>query len=159
MYPVHVDARIADSAVLHDGDDGFVKLGSCVTVGPSAYIDGSGGVEIGDRTQVGAGAKILSSEARQIPESGKPAQMSYARVQVGPDCIIEPGAILMPGTVLGERCIVSAGAVVPGDLYPPESVLLGPAAMPARFDLPEEEPEETEQAGGESEMPACLGQD
>jgi len=151
--------NISTNAVLHDGEDGFVKLGSAVTIGPCAYIDGSGGVEIGDRTQIGAGAKILSSEARQIPVSGQPAQMSYARVTVGPDCIIEPGAILMPGTILGERCIVSAGAVVPGDIYPAETVLLGPAAVPARLDAPDDEvPEEAEPESAEPEMPACLGQ-
>jgi len=46
------------------------------------------------------------------------------RIDVGPYCFIGRGATLMPGTKLGEACVVGAGSVVRGE-FPARSLIVG----------------------------------
>ena len=49
--------------------------------------------------------------------------------EIGKNCFIGYGAAILPGTILGEQCVVGANAVVRGH-FPPFSVIAG---NPARI--------------------------
>jgi UDP-3-O-[3-hydroxymyristoyl] glucosamine N-acyltransferase len=82
---VHPSAVISPSAIL----DGGVGIGPGVVIEREACI--GGGSRIGAGVVIGAG------------------------VRIGSDCRLHPRVVLYPGTILGERVIVHAGAVLGAD--------------------------------------------
>ena len=82
---------IHPSAVVHSS----ARLGKGVVVGERAVI--GEGAEIGSKTRIGAGSVI------------------DAGVSVGRDCDLYPNVTIYPGTRLGDRVIVHAGAVLGSD--------------------------------------------
>lgn len=82
---------IHPSAVVHSS----ARLGEGVAVGERAVI--GEGAEIGSKTRIGAGSAI------------------GAGVTVGRDCDLYPNVTIYPGTRLGDRVIVHAGAVLGSD--------------------------------------------
>lgn len=74
---------------------------SSVVLGPGVWIEERAVISeralVGENTRVGAGCAI------------------GAGVKIGRDCEIYPNVIMYPGTTLGDRVIVHAGAVLGGD--------------------------------------------
>lgn len=115
-------------------------LGDDVDLARGVLITTDGGVMIGDRTLVGYGSMILSSNHRipagrgQIFSSGhKPAM-----VCIGADVWIGSGVIILPGVIIGEGCVVAAGSIVTKNV-PPYSIIAGvPAKLVKQRQLLEE---------------------
>ncbi len=82
---VHPSAQIAASATLSPS----VSVEAFAVIGENARI--------GERTRIGAGAVL------------------GAGVTLGADCRIYPRVVLYPGTVLGDRVVLHAGAVIGAD--------------------------------------------
>ncbi|MDY6903893.1 MAG: acyltransferase [Thermodesulfobacteriota bacterium] len=105
----------------------LLKLGNNVTLGERMMIQAAGGVSIGDSTIIGPGVKIWSANHNyknmDVPvlEQG----YEYKKVIIGKDVWLGANAIILPGTVLGDKVVVSAGAVVGAKQYPEGSVLMG----------------------------------
>ncbi|HTN06105.1 acyltransferase [Agriterribacter sp.] len=72
------------------------------------YIQGKGGIHIGDYTQIAPNVIIVSSN-HDVYDSRKSV---LKVVKIGKYCWIGAGAKIMPGVVLGDWTIVGAGAVV-----------------------------------------------
>lgn len=68
---------------------------------------------------------------------GEKLELDIAKVKdihVGRNCFIGARSFILPGTVLGDNCIVGAGSVVRGN-YPPHSLIIGnPAAIVGQVD-------------------------
>ncbi len=95
-------ARVLDGgAVRQDGVQASAVVHSSAELGPGASVEEravvSEGVRIGAQTRVGAGGAIGSG------------------VRIGSDCEIYPNVTIYPGTLLGDRVIVHAGAVLGSD--------------------------------------------
>ena len=69
-------------------------LGRNVSVGPHAVI---GNAKIGDNTTIGSGC-FISNEVR-----------------IGRDCVLHPRVTVYPGTTVGDRVVIHAGAVLGSD--------------------------------------------
>lgn len=103
-----------------------LTLGDRVDVGEFVHIRANGGVTIGDRVLIAAGAVITSREHPvELPRWGVTAD---APVVIGDDVWIGAGAIVLPGVSIGRGSVVAAGAVVTKDV-PPDTVVAG---VPAR---------------------------
>ena len=89
--PLRLAGQSHPSAVLGRNLD----LGENITIGACAVIDDD--ARIGSGTRIDAGAVI------------------GAGVRIGKDCHIYPRAVLYPGTTLGDRVVVHAGAVLGAD--------------------------------------------
>jgi acetyltransferase-like isoleucine patch superfamily enzyme len=72
------------------------------------YIQGRGGIEIGDYTQIAPNVIIVSAN-HNVYDSRKHIDEP---VKIGKYCWIGAGASIMPGVILGDWVIVAAGAVV-----------------------------------------------
>jgi UDP-3-O-[3-hydroxymyristoyl] glucosamine N-acyltransferase len=72
-----------------------VKFGSNVTISPHAVVGDT--AEIGEGTRVGSGAVV------------------GVGVKIGANCRVFPRVVLYPGTSLGDRVIIHAGAVLGAD--------------------------------------------
>jgi acetyltransferase-like isoleucine patch superfamily enzyme len=93
-----------------------LTLGSRIDIGEYTHIRASGGVTIGDRVLVAAGAVITSREhPAALPRFGVVAD---APVVIEDDVWIGAGAIVLPGVTIGRGAIVGAGAVVTGAVAP-----------------------------------------
>lgn len=86
----------------------LVGVDTCPGLMKGCYIQGSGGIEIGDYTQIGPNVVIVSSN-HDIYDSRKSIKK---KVVIGNYCWLGAGSKIMPGVTLGDFTIVGAGAVV-----------------------------------------------
>lgn len=143
VSPAHVGLRIGDNCHIYAGcklmidlisETSGITLGRNVAMNFNCYIDGSGGVEIGDYSLLGVNVVILSSSHRfdqpgtLIQRSGKVFQST----RIGPDVWIGSNAVIRAGIEIGRGCVVGAGAVVTKS-FPEYSVIAG---VPARLIRP-----------------------
>ncbi len=78
-------------------------------------------IEIGDDVGLSIQVLVLSHDGSTGPSAG------YTRVRavkIGSRCFIGARAIILPGTTIGDDCIVAAGAVVKGT-FPDGSIIGG----------------------------------
>ena len=130
---IHDDVRIYDDCKLvidqASAESGIV-LKSRVAMNFGCYIDGSGGVEIGEGTILGPYVAIFSSSHRidphvAIQSSGK----QYQKVVIGKDVWIGAHAVIRAGVSIGDGSVIGAGSIVTRDV-PPATVAAG---NPARL--------------------------
>lgn len=110
-----------------------MKVGNNVGFGSHGYYgSGAGFVEIGDNTILGNYVSIHPEnhnyEDRHIPIRMQGVN-SKGGVKIGRNCWIGAKATILDGTVIGDNCIVAAGAVVKGVF--PDNVMLG--GVPAKI--------------------------
>jgi acetyltransferase-like isoleucine patch superfamily enzyme len=100
-----------------------VRLGSR-DLGSEPYL-----VTIGDYTLVSGGVLIATHDGGTwVFRDRLPDVNRFGRVTIGSRCFIGMGSILLPDTIIGDRCLVAAGAVVKGE-FPAGQVIGG---VPAR---------------------------
>jgi acetyltransferase-like isoleucine patch superfamily enzyme len=124
-------ASIGERVRIHEGarfrNVHKISLGEYVTFGVDNFIQAAGGLTIGDYSLLGPGVKIWTTNHVfadpdvLIREQGA----EYRAVTIGRDVWVGSNAFIMPGTELGDGCIVSAGSVVGAKSYPPYSILMG----------------------------------
>jgi acetyltransferase-like isoleucine patch superfamily enzyme len=95
-------------------------IGDDVDLALNVLITSSGGVKIGDRTLVGYGTKILSSN-HIIPDRSVrifDAGHESNEVTIANDVWIGSGCTILPGVNIGEGAVIAAGSVVTRDVEP-----------------------------------------
>jgi acetyltransferase-like isoleucine patch superfamily enzyme len=111
-----------------------VKVGSGVFIGSLVMFDSEYPelIEIEDEVSIALGSIIIAHSA------GSPFQARLKLFSSAPEkvvlkrgCWIGAGAIILPGTTVGEAAIVAAGSVVNQDV-PPYTVVAGNPARPVR---------------------------
>lgn len=118
-WPVHPTSQVYDVENILIGIDAYPGIMK------GCYIQGKGGVEIGDYTQVAPNVIIVSAN-HDIYDSRKHIE---AKVTIGKYCWLGAGSKIMPGVTLGDFTIVGAGAVVTKS-FPEGHCILG--GVPAK---------------------------
>ena len=125
--------RIAPSCHIEFEDR--LRLADHVYIGPFNFIEASGGVTVGEGTQITHHTSIVTHSSHRAQRllgaayadwpvgQVRPGWVSGA-VEIGPYCFIGPHSLIEAGTRLGRGCIVRAGSVLRGD-YPAFSVIAG----------------------------------
>ena len=132
------EIRLDDKVTLNQkailiGGAGGIRLGRGVEINCFGFIDGSGGVDIGERTLVGPGVRIISYQHAFDGREPICAQASVAApVRIGRDVWIGANVIIMSGVTIGEGAVVGAGAVVSRDI-PAWAVAVGVPARVLRY--------------------------
>jgi acetyltransferase-like isoleucine patch superfamily enzyme len=93
---------------VHDVENIIIGVDVCPGLMKGCYIQGKGGVDIGDYTQIAPNVVIVSAN-HDLYDS---RQHVAAAVKIGKYCWIGAGAKIMPGVELGDWTIVGAGCVV-----------------------------------------------
>lgn len=101
-WPVHPTSTVYDSDHILVGVDAYPGIMK------GCYIQGRGGITIGDYTQIAPNVAIVSSN-HDVYDTRKHINKP---VHIGKYCWIGEGAKIMPGVVLGDWTVVAAGAVV-----------------------------------------------
>jgi acetyltransferase-like isoleucine patch superfamily enzyme len=122
-WPVHFTSKVYAPERIMVGVDAYPGyMGGC-------YIQGIGGIRIGDYTQIAPNVSIVSSN-HDIYDSRK----NHAKeISIGKYCWIGAGAIILPGVVLGDWTIVAAGAVVSKSFPNGKCVIGGVPAKEIKF--------------------------
>lgn len=101
-WPVHWTSKVYDVENILVGIDAYPGIMN------SCYIQGKGGISIGDYTQIAPNVTIVSAN-HDVYDSRKHI---LNPVKIGKYCWIGAGARIMPGVELGDWTTVGAGAVV-----------------------------------------------
>lgn len=105
--------------------------GAVIEIGDNTGISGATiyarkGIYIGENTAVGGNCKILDNDFHPIVSEerlrllqdihgGEASDLIPAKkVHIGKNCFLGCNSIILKGTVLGDNCVVGAGAVVSG---------------------------------------------
>jgi len=101
-WPVHWTSQVYDPEKILVGVDAYPGIMK------GCYIQGRGGVEIGDYTQIAPNVIIVSAN-HDMYDTRKHIE---GKVKIGKYCWIGAGAKIMPNVELGDWTIVAAGCVV-----------------------------------------------
>ncbi len=119
-----------DQIVWLNGDR--IEMGDKVGFNFGCFVNGYGGLVIGDRSIVGPYTMIHTANHEMDPGQPIPEQgWDSGPVEIGPDCWIGMGVCILPGVSIGEGCVIGAGAVVTKSLEP-WSVAVGNPARAIR---------------------------
>jgi acetyltransferase-like isoleucine patch superfamily enzyme len=90
-----------------------IRIGSYNYFNRNVMIDACGLVEIGERNMIGPDVYITDSN-HQYGNGAAPHELPMARgyVRIGNRCWIGAKAVILKDVVLGDGCVVAAGAVV-----------------------------------------------
>jgi acetyltransferase-like isoleucine patch superfamily enzyme len=114
-WPVHWTSKVYDSENILVGVDAYPGIMN------GCYIQGKGGIFIGDYTQIAPNVAIVSAN-HDIYDSRKHI---CKPVKIGRYCWIGAGAKIMPGVEIGDWTVVGAGSVVTKSFPEGYSVLGG----------------------------------
>ncbi len=112
-----------------------VKIGERCLIGRGSHIIGHWSIELGDDIQTGPYVYI-TDQNHVYEDPTVPIGQQWpveAAVKIGSGSWLGANVVILPGTQIGEHCVVAAGAVVRGEV-PPYSVVAGvPARVVRRY--------------------------
>lgn len=99
-----------------------LTVGGNVWFGPGTFIDPDFAslITIGEHTTFGPRAVVLAHDASMKKLTG---YTKYAPVNIGNNVFVGCGAIILPGTTIGNRVVIAAGSVVTGTI--PDNCVVG----------------------------------
>lgn len=107
-----------------------LELGENTHFGPGCFVNFNctildlADVTIGAGTLIGPGCQLITVE-HPLEHGPRAEGWERARpIEIGRDCWLGAGAIVLPGVRIGDRCVVAAGAVVTRDV-PANSLVAG----------------------------------
>ncbi|WP_102795713.1 acyltransferase [Bowmanella denitrificans] len=103
---------------------GDVKVGPNTWIGPFVCLDGSGGLVIGANCSISTAVQVLTHDSVDWALSGGQAAYAKAPVNIGDNCFIGTGAVILKGVTIGEQSVVGANTVVNKSL-PARSIAAG----------------------------------
>jgi len=119
-----------DMIVWLNGDR--IEMGDRVGFNYGCYVNGFGGLEIGDRAIFGPYTMIHTANHEMAVDRPIPDQGWDSRpVVVEADCWIGMGVSILPGVTIGEGAVVGAASVVAKDV-PAYAVVVGNPARVVR---------------------------
>ncbi len=129
---------IQEFVSMHPRGD-WIKLGDGVGVNSFSYIDGHGGVTIGDNTLLGPGVKIVGDIDLDDYSTDIPIAWSKKKkgVSIGRNVWVGANASIIDGARIGDGSIIGANAVVVGEI-PPNAIAVGVPAKVVRYRKPQE---------------------
>lgn len=102
-------------------------------IAPTAYLDAGHPwlIEIGDETLIGPWAIVLAHDTSTRLHTG---HTLIGRVRIGRRVYVGHGAVVMPGSTIGDEAVIGPGSVVQGEI-PARTVAVGnPAAVVTQVD-------------------------
>ena len=108
-----------------------LSVGRFFSINSGAMIDARGGVQIGDHVMIGPHSVIVSSNHDIRDTDGPMAEKDHIMkpVVIGSDVWIGAHAVILGGIKVGNRSIISAGAIVTRDVGDNEIVGGVPAKL------------------------------
>ena len=108
-----------------------IELGDNVSFNHGVYVNGYGGLKIGNNS--GLGPYCMVHTANHVFDVEKISMTSWEKkpVTIGDDCWIGMGVCILPGVTIGDRVIIGAGSVVVKDI-PSDVIAVGNPCVPVK---------------------------
>ena len=124
--------RISDTVLIHRREN--VRLADDVFVWHYSILDGTGGLEVGEGTQIGAwvgvfthsshvAIRVYGSHYGEVPEHEKTV-FEVAPVRIGRYVFVGAASKILPGVTIGDGAMIAPGSVVKSDV-PAFSLFVG----------------------------------
>ena len=112
-------SKIICTSVLSDLGVGF-DIGDNVGINAFCYLGAQGGLLIGENTIIGPYTKIFTENHnhRGSHELIRMNASLRAAVKIGKNCWLGSGVTVLPGALVGDNCVIAAGAIVRGEVPP-----------------------------------------
>jgi len=112
-----------------------LRVGRNCRLGVGTMVQANGGVEMGDDVMTGPDVKIWSVNHVYTDPDAPVSKQGYERkpITIGNDVFIGMGSIILPGAVIGDNVVISAGAVVGGKPVKAGSIVAGNPARTIGF--------------------------
>lgn len=98
-------------------------------IDPKVHLDASGGLLMSSGCVVSVNVIVLTHDWSFLKRSNYTPlddvelhKRAFASVKIGKNSFLGAGCIILPGTVIGDNCIIGAGAVVKG--YVPDGAIM-----------------------------------
>jgi acetyltransferase-like isoleucine patch superfamily enzyme len=103
-----------------------IKIGKRGYININCFMQGSGGVEIGDDVIIGPNVSFYSENHNFLDKKKLIKDQGFTRkkIIVGNDVWLGANVTILPGISLGDGCVVGAGAIVTKS-FPSYSVIAG----------------------------------
>jgi len=125
------DVRVAPNVSIANGRN--IEIGARARIGANVSLwggPGAGRIVIGPDALIAPNVMVTAANYRF--NDGSPINdqaMDEADVTIGRDVWLGYGAVVLPGTQIGDGCVISAGAVVRGHIAPNSVVAGNPAQV------------------------------
>ena len=126
------DCYYLDHIVWLNGDR--IEMGDRVAFNYGCYVNGFGGLLIGDGSEFGPGTMIHTANHRYDDPERPVTQQGWhveRPVTIGRNCWIGMAVCILPEVTIGDSCIIGAGSVVVNDLEP-YCIAVGNPARPVK---------------------------
>lgn len=112
-------------------------VGNNVGIGSNSFLGCAGGIEIGDDTIIGNYVSF-HSENHNFQRDDIPIRLqgvNHKGIKVGKNCWIGAKVTILDGTIVGDGCVIAAGAVLTEQKYPDNTIIGGVPAkvLKSRF--------------------------
>lgn len=108
-----------------------VSIGDRVTCGGRVFMDGLGGLTVGDDCMIAYGS-ILTTASHDPAGEIMNKTMKTAPITLGKNVWIGASAIVLPGVTIADGVVVGAGAVVTRSVMQPDVIVAGSPAKVIR---------------------------
>lgn len=114
------------------GENGKIEIGNNVSIGQNFHlVSNEDTLKIGNNVVI-SGNVFISNTDHDYSDVNKylfEQPLKNKHTEIGDNCFIGYGAVILPGTILGKNCIVGANSVVRG-IFSDYSVIAG---VPAKI--------------------------
>ncbi len=112
-----------------------ILMGNDVSIEQNLHLICAGFLEIGEGTTISS--NVFISDVNHDLKSHKSRKISfnnliYKKTRIGKNCFIGTGAVILPGSLLGDGVIVGANAVISG-VFEDNSVVVGSPGRVIKF--------------------------
>ena len=102
---------------------------------PGCYIQGGGGISIGDYTQISCNVGLISRN-HDVYDISKHLDENFPSISIGKYCWIGMNVTILPGVKIPDYCVIGAGSVVTKSVECEGSILVGnPARVLKKIDI------------------------
>lgn len=120
------NSRIECVCIDNQGVEPLLQVRQDVNIEQNCHITCGNSIIIGARTAITANVTItdIRHSYEDITTAVKYQPCTTTPVRIGTDCHIANGAVILPGTIIGNHCVVGANAVVQG-CFPDFTIIAG----------------------------------
>lgn len=114
-----------------------IFFGDNVAVNQNLHCTCANSIAIGDGTSITANCGIFDiiHPYKDVSVNPRIAQIETKPIEIGKDCLIGMNSVILPGTKLGNHCVVGANSTVSG-FFPDYCVIAGsPAKIIKQYDF------------------------
>ncbi|MDB5690306.1 MAG: lacA [Sphingomonas bacterium] len=97
---------------------GRLRIGRAAYVNRECLLEAAGGLTIGERTGIGPRVTILTISHELMDDYPRHGPTRIEPVTIGGNVWIGAAVTILPGTRIGDGCVVAAGSLVRGVLAP-----------------------------------------